>query len=103
MWSAHPEKPEPTFFFKAEKMIINARLREFLHKLGHLNRFIKNVEDGSNAPQVIQSIAEAFIWDFTPEGRVFWGLMHLAFYLERERYTIIEPKKYQGDDDSRAE
>ena len=84
-------------------MIINARLREFLHKLGLLDRFIENVEANPNAPKVVQSIGEAFIWDFTPEGSVFWGLMHLAFYLERERYTKIEPKKYQGDDDSRAE
>ena len=84
-------------------MIINARLREFLHEHGHLDRFIKNVEDGSNAPQVIQSIAEAFIWDFTPEGRVSWGLLGLAFNLKRERYRISEPKKYQGDDDSRTE
>lgn len=84
-------------------MIINARLREFLHEHGHLDRFIENVEANPNAPQVITSIGEAFVWDFTPEGRVFWGLMHLAFYLERERYTKIEPKKYQGDDDSRAE
>lgn len=84
-------------------MIINTRLREFLHELGHLDRFIKNVEDTPNAPQVIQSIAEAFVWDFTPEGSVFWTLLSLAFNLERERYTIIEPQKYQGDDDSRAE
>lgn len=40
-------------------MIINARLREFLHELGHLDRFIKNVEANPNAPKVIQSIAEA--------------------------------------------
>lgn len=84
-------------------MIINAKLREFLHKLGHLDRFIKNVEANPNAPQVITSIAEAFVWDFTPEGGVFWELLSLAFNLERERYRISEPKKYQGDDDSRAE
>lgn len=84
-------------------MIINAQLREFLHEYGHLERFIKNVEDNPNAPKVIQSIGEAFVWGFTPEGRVFWGLMHLAFDFERERYKISEPKKYQGDDDSRAE
>lgn len=84
-------------------MIINAKLREFLHKLGHLDRFIKNVEANPNAPQVIQNIAEAFVWDFTPEGGVFWALLRLAFNLERERYTIIEPQKYQGDDDSKAE
>ena len=84
-------------------MIINARLREFLHKLGLLDRFIENVEANPNAPKVVQSIGEAFIWDFTPEGSVFWGLLSLAFNLKRERYRISEPKKYQGDDDSRAE
>lgn len=84
-------------------MIINTRLREFLHELGHLDRFIKNVEANPNARQVIQSIAEAFIWDFTPEGSVFWGLLSLAFNFKRERYKISEPKKYQGDDDSRTE
>lgn len=84
-------------------MIINAQLREFLHKLGHLERFIKNVEADPNAPQVIQSIAEAFVWDFTPEGSVFWGLLSLAFNCKTKQYKINEPKKYQGDDDSRAE
>lgn len=84
-------------------MIINARLREFLHKLGHLDRFIKNVEDGSNAPQVITSIAEAFVWAFTPEGMDFWLLLDYIFAKESVRYTIIEPKRYTGDDDSRAE
>lgn len=84
-------------------MIINAKLREFLHKLGHLDRFIKNVEANPNAPQVITSIAEAFVWDFTPEGMDFWLFLDYTFAKERARYTIIEPKKYQGDDDSRAE
>ena len=84
-------------------MIINARLREFLHEHGHLDRFIKNVEANPNAPNVITSLAEAFVWGFTPEGHVFWGLLDLVFVMERARYTIIEPKKYQGDDDSRAE
>lgn len=84
-------------------MIINARLREFLHEHGHLDRFIKNVEDGSNAPHVIQSIAEAFVWKSAPEGHEFWKFLDLAFDKERARYTIIEPKKYQGDDDSRTE
>ena len=84
-------------------MIINTRLREFLHELGYLDRFIKNVEDNPNAPQIIQSIAEAFVWGFTPEGSAFWALLSLAFNLKRERYKISEPKKYQGDDDSRAE
>lgn len=84
-------------------MIINTRLREFLHELGHLDRFIKNVEDTPNAPQVIQSIAEAFVWAYTPEGMDFWLLLDYTFAKERARYTIIEPKKYQGDDDSRAE
>ena len=60
-------------------MIINARLREFLHEYGHLERFIKNVEDNPNAPKVVQSIGEAFIWDFTPEGSVFWGATELGF------------------------
>lgn len=84
-------------------MVINARLREFLHEHGHLDRFIKNVEDGSNAPHVIQSIAEAFVWQSTPEGHEFWALLVLAFAKESTRYTIKDPKKYQGDDDSRAE
>lgn len=84
-------------------MIINARLREFLHEHGHLDRFIKNVEDNPNAPQVITTLDEAFIWGFTPEGSVFWELLSLVFNLKRERYKISEPKKYQGDDDSRAE
>ena len=84
-------------------MIINAQLREFLHEYGHLERFIKNVEDNPNAPKVIQSIGEAFVWGFTPEGGVFWALLSLAFNFKRERYKISEPKKYQGDDDSRAE
>lgn len=84
-------------------MIINTRLREFLHDLGHLDRFIKNTEANPNAPKVVQSIAEAFVWGLTPEGGVFWELLSLAFNLERERYKISEPKKYQGDDDSRAE
>ena len=84
-------------------MIINARLREFLHKLGHLERFIKNVEDNPNAPKVIQSIGEAFVWESAPEGHEFWKFLDLVFEKERARYTIIEPKKYQGDDDSRAE
>ena len=56
-----------------------------------------------NAPQVVQSIGEAFVGGFTPEGGVFWGLLSLAFNFKRERYKISEPKKYQGDDDSRAE
>ena len=84
-------------------MIINARLREFLHELGHLDRFIKNVEANPNAPQVITSIAGAFVWQPTPEGHEFWKFLDLAFDKERGRYTIIEPKKYQGDDDTRAE
>lgn len=84
-------------------MIINAQLREFLHKLGHLDRFIKNVEANPNAPQVITSIAEAFLWAFTPEGIDFWLLLGYTFAKEKVRYTINEPKKYQGDDDSRAE
>ena len=84
-------------------MIINTRLREFLHELGHLDRFIKNTEANPNARQVIQSIAEAFVWKSAPEGHEFWKFLDLAFDKERARYTIIEPKKYQGDDDSRAE
>ena len=84
-------------------MIINARLREFLHEHGHLDRFIKNVEANPNAPKVITSIAEAFVWQSTPEGHVFWELLDLVFVMERSRYSINEPKKYQGDDDSRAE
>lgn len=84
-------------------MIINARLREFLHKLGHLEEFIRNTEAYPCAPQVITTIAEAFVWAYTPEGSVFWELLSLAFNLERERYRISEPKKYQGDDNSRAE
>lgn len=84
-------------------MIINVRLREFLHELGYLDRFIKNVEDNPNAPQIIQSIAEAFVWKSAPEGHEFWKFLDLAFDKERARNTIIEPKKYQGDDDSRAE
>ena len=84
-------------------MIINTRLREFLHELGHLDRFIKNVEANPNAPKVIQSIAEAFVWKSAPEGHEFWEFLDLAFDKERARYTIIEPKRYTGDDDSRAE
>lgn len=84
-------------------MIINARLREFLHELGHLDRFIKNVEDNPNAPQVVTSIIGAFIWHTTPEGHEFWKFLDLAFDKERARYRISEPKKYTGDDDSRAE
>lgn len=84
-------------------MIINARLREFLHKHGHLDRFIKNVEDNPNAPQVIQSIAEAFVWKSAPEGHEFWQFLVLAFVKKETKHRISEPKKYQGDDDSRAE
>ena len=84
-------------------MIINARLREFLHKLGHLEIFIKNTEAYHYAPQVVTSIAAAFVWQPTPEGHEFWKLLDLAFAKESARYTIKEPKKYQGDDDSRAE
>lgn len=84
-------------------MIINARLREFLHELGYLDRFIKNVEANPNAPQVITSIAEAFVWGFTSEGIDFWLLLDYTFAKECVRYRISEPKKYQGDDDSRAE
>ena len=84
-------------------MIINARLREFLHEYGHLERFIKNVEDNPNAPKVIQSIAEAFVWGFTSEGIDFWLLLDYTFAKESVRHAINEPKKYQGDDDSRAE
>lgn len=84
-------------------MIINARLREFLHELGHLDRFIKNVEDNPNAPKVIQSIAEAFVWAYTPEGMDFWLFLDYTFAKGRARYRISEPKKYTGDDDSRAE
>lgn len=84
-------------------MIINARLREFLHKLGHLERFIKNTEANPNAPQVITSLAEAFVWAFTPEGMDFWLLLDYTFAKESVRYTIIEPKRYTGDNDSRAE
>lgn len=101
VWSAHPEKPEPTILSK--KMIINAQLREFLHEHGHLDRFIKNVEVNPNAPQVIISIAEAFVWQSTPEGHEFWKLLDLAFDKGKVRYKISELKKYQGDDDSRAE
>ena len=84
-------------------MVINARLREFLHGLGHLEIFIKNTEANPNAPQVITTIAEAFVWQSTPEGHEFWKFLDLAFDKGKVRYTIIEPKKYQGDDDSRAE
>lgn len=84
-------------------MIINARLREFLHEHGHLDRFIKNTEAYHCAPQVVTSIASAFVWRPTPEGHEFWEHLDLAFAKESARYTIIEPKKYQGDDDSRAE
>jgi hypothetical protein len=84
-------------------MIINARLREFLHKCGHLDRFIKNTEAATYAPKVVTSIIEAFVWKSTSEGHEFWKFLDLAFDKERARYTIIEPKKYQGDDDSRAE
>ena len=84
-------------------MIINARLREFLHELGHLDRFIKNVEANPNAPKVVQNIGEAFVWKSAPEGHEFWKFLDLAFEMEETRYAIIEPKKYQGDDDSRAE
>jgi hypothetical protein len=84
-------------------MIINAQLREFLHEHGHLDRFIKNVEDTPNAPQVITTIAEAFVWAYTPEGMDFWLFLDYAFAKESVRYAIIEPKKYTGDDDSRAE
>lgn len=84
-------------------MIINTRLREFLHELGHLDRFIKNVEDTPNAPQVITTLAEAFVWQSAPEGHEFWELLDLAFDKGKVRCTIKEPKKYQGDDDSRTE
>lgn len=84
-------------------MIINARLREFLHKLGHLEIFIKNTEAYQYAPKVVTSIASAFVWQSTPEGHEFWKHLDLAFAKEKVRYTIIEPKKYQGDDDSRTE
>lgn len=84
-------------------MIINARLREFLHEHGHLDRFIKNVEANPNAPQVITSIAEAFVRAFTPEGIDFWLFLDYTFAKGKARYTINEPNKYQGDDDSRAE
>ena len=84
-------------------MIINARSREFLHELGHLDRFIKNVEANPNAPKVIQSIAEAFVWGFTSEGIDFWLFLDYTFVKKSVRYTIIEPKRYTGDDDSRAE
>lgn len=84
-------------------MIINTRLREFLHKLGHLDRFIKNVEDNPYAPQVITTIAEAFVWTLIPEGIDFWQLLDFTFAKESVRHAINEPKKYQGDDDSRAE
>ena len=84
-------------------MIINARLREFLHKLGHLERFIKNTEAYPYAPQVITSIAGAFVWQPTPEGHEFGKFLDLVFEKEKVRYTIIEPKRYTGDDDSRAE
>ena len=84
-------------------MIIDTRLREFLHELGHLDRFIKNVEANPNAPKVIQSIAEAFVWAYTPEGMGFWLFLDYTFAKESVRHAINEPKKYQGDDDSRAE
>ena len=84
-------------------MIINVRLREFLHELGYLDRFIKNTEAATYAPKVVTSIIEAFVWMSTPEGHEFWKFLALAFDKGRARYTIIEPKKYQGDDDSRAE
>lgn len=84
-------------------MVINARLREFLHEHGHLERFIKNAEAYPCAPQVITTIAEAFVWAYTPEGMDFWLFLDYTFAKESARYTINEPKKYQGDDDSRTE
>lgn len=88
-------------FKRLETMIINAKLREFLHRNGALERFIENAEQQNNYPEIIQSVIGSFRWSETEEKKMFWFRLHLMWErLKRRPQGLVN---YYGDDDSRAE
>ena len=81
-------------------MVINARLREFLHQRGVLGRFIEKV-DGIDC--VIETIDDAISIKDNFEEWWFWRSLIVEYAAYCARYEMKEPKAYTGDDDTRAE
>ena len=84
-------------------MVINARLREFLHQRGVLGRFIEKVEQIDSYPEVVETISEAISMNDTIDEWWFWRSLNVEYAAYCARYEMKEPKAYTGDDDSRAE